>query len=331
VFAARKAAEVNYDVLSRRIKPIVLLALLPAAALPSCHTDALTERRMQAVSANSPTPSPAAPKVATREERKATLNAIARPERDAPADARTAAGGVLWTLSSAGAGEPPSPDQAVNAEVTVWKTDGSLVYSTYEDAAGLTFDLRRLPQALRAELVQVRPGGRARFWLPASALAGWKPDEWPDEDLIIDYQLIQTRPPQQVSLASRQTVAGTSPAFPPPAPGEPPPTARRTHDGIAHLSLREGEHTSPIHSDTLRLRINAWTIRALMVSKLVEGHELALRLDRAAPLLRPTLARMKAGGVERLWLPASLADSVLPSTDKKNPTVIDVELVDISS
>jgi hypothetical protein len=79
----------------------------------------------------------------------------------------------------------------------------------------------------------------------------------------------------------------------------------------------------------LKLRINAWTVRALMVSKLVEGHELAIRLDRASPLLRPTLAKMKAGGVERLWLPASLADSVLPQTEGK-PTVIDVELLEIN-
>jgi hypothetical protein len=321
---------VNYDVLSRRIKPIALLAIVSAAALPSCQTEALAERRTQAVSANSPTLDPAAPKVAIRQERKAILDALARPERDPPANARTAAGGVLWALLSAGAGDPPGLDQAVNADVTVWKTDGSLVFSTYNELAGMTFDLRRLPLVLRAELVQVRPGGHARFWLPASALSGWKPDEWPNEDLIIDYQLIQARPSsaQKAAVAGHQKPPGASPAFPPPAPGEPPDTARQTQ-GIAHLSLRDGENALPTHSDTLKLRINAWTVRGLMVSKLLEGHELALRLDRAPSVLRPTLAKMKAGGVERLWLPANVADSVLPSTEGR-PTVIDVELLDIS-
>lgn len=320
----------NYDVLSRRIKPIGWIALVSATVLPSCQTEALAERRMQAVSANAPTPSPAPPKVATREERKALLDALGRPERDAPADARTAAGGVLWELLSPGAGDPPRPDQAVNADVTVWKTDGSLVFSTYEDVAGLTFDLRRLPEGLRAELVQVRPGGHARFWLPASALSGWRPDEWPDEDLIIDYKLIQARSAssQKGRAAPHQKLPTGVSTFPPPAPGGPPETARKTANGIAHLSLREGAHGAPTSSDTLKLRINAWTVRGLMVSKLLEGHELAIRLDRAPTVLRPTLAGMRAGGVERLWLPASVADSVLPSTEGK-PTVIDVELVEV--
>lgn len=259
------------------------------------------------------------------------LDRLTRPERDAPADARTAAGGVLWTLLAAGTGAPPDPDQAVTADVTVWSTDSSLVFSTYDDVAGLTFELQRLPPGLRAEVVQVRPGGHARFWLPASALSGWKPSEWPSDDLIIDYQLIQARsgPTRQVSVVSPEKPPAASAPILPPAPGEPPAAARRTEDGVAHLSLREGANALPAHSDTLKLRINAWTVRALMVSKLLEGHELAIRLDRTSPLLRPTLARMKAGGVERLWLPASLADSVLPQTDGK-PTVIDVELLDIS-
>lgn len=328
-FAARKAADVSYDVLPGRIKPIGLIALLTAAALPSCQTEELAERRMQAVSANVPTLDPAEPRLAIQAERKAALRALKPPERDPPADARTAAGGVLWALLEGGAGEPPGPDPAVTADVTVWKTNGSLVFSTYRDMAGVTFALQRLPQALRTELAQVRPGGHARFWLPASALIGWKPSEWPDEDLIIDYELIQTRPAAtaQVSMTSPKG-SGATAAFAPPAPGEPPATAEQTPEGLSHLALREGNGEAPASSASLKMRINAWTVRGLMVSKLLEGHELVMRLDRAPAMLRPMLSRMKAGGVERLWLPAELADSVLPSTDGK-PTVVDVELLEI--
>jgi len=322
---------VSYDVLSRRIKPVALIALVSAAALPSCQTEALVERRMQAVSAKAPTPAPAAPgHPASAAERKKVFDALRAPERDPPANARTAPGGVLWTLLAGGAGEPPSPDQSVTADVTVWKTDGTLVFSTYRELAGLTFDLKRLPQTLRAELAQVRPGGHARFWFPASALVSWKPSEWPDEDLIIDYELIEARPAAtvQVSAGWHAKGSGTASVFPPPAPGEPPETAQKTPEGIIHLALREGNSEAPAGSATLKLRINAWTLRGLMVSELIEGHELSMRLDRAPAVLRPMLARMKAGGVERLWLPAELADSVLPSTDGK-PTVVDVELLEI--
>ena len=72
----------NYDVLSRGIKPAALIGLLSgAAALPRCQTEALAERRMQAVSANAPTPAPAPPKVATRAERKAIFDQLKPPER----------------------------------------------------------------------------------------------------------------------------------------------------------------------------------------------------------------------------------------------------------
>lgn len=311
----------SHDSPSRRLRPLGLLALLPLALLPSCQTEALAERRMLAVSATPPTPAPS-----TGEDREQLLERLTPPERDAPADARTAAGGVLWTLVSQGAGEPPEPDQSVTADVTVWRTDGSLVFSTFSDVAGITFDLKRLPQGLRAELVQVRPGGHARFWLPASALASWKPTEWPDTDLIIDYQLIEPRPAR--SSGSLRAPPQSAVAFPPPPPGEPPVAAQKTPEGIAHLALREGQSRAPASSSTLQLRVNAWTLRGLMVSPLVEGHALALRLDRAPAVLRPLLAGMKAGGVERLWLPAALADSVLPSTDGK-PTVVDIELVEI--
>src|SRR5688572_8771033 len=154
-----------------------LAASIAAASSLACKSRAdapAAVERSQAAATPAPPPE-GSPRV-----RKSILEGLRPPAATAPEEARTGPGGVRWLLLSPGAGTPPGPERAVTAEVSTWTRNGRLAYTTYADGGGLTFDLKVLPDGLRHELAQLPPGAKARFWMPASSLAGWKPESWPN-------------------------------------------------------------------------------------------------------------------------------------------------------
>jgi hypothetical protein len=273
---------------------------------------------------------PAPPHVGSARLRKDILATLRPPAAAPPLDARTAPGGVRWLLLAPGAGAPPGPERSVNAEVTTWTRNGKLAYTTYADGGGLTFDLRALPAGLRKELAQLPPGAKARFWMPASSLVGWKPELWPNEDLIIEYEVLEVRQGSTVQVTAAPGIlsGGSSSGYPAPEPGKPPAGATEQPGGIAQLELRGGQGSTARAGSTLRLKLDAWTQSGLIVSRLIARHELSMQLDSAPDVLKPILAQLKPGGVRRVWLPAALAATVLPATEGK-PAVLDIELVEI--
>lgn len=315
--------EVSRRASSPRVAGFALAACLGAGGV-ACETEAASARAEPA--ATSAARSGAARKDAQRKR----VEDLTAPPPNPPADARTSAGGVRWVLLAAGAGAPPGPEQSVTAEITTWTRDGRLAFTTYADGGGATFGLGALPAGFRKELTQLPPGAKARFWIPASALAGWKPEPWPSEDLIVDYELVKVGEPARVRVSTRDgVVLGGGSSFP--APGAtPPPHASKAPGGISHVELRAGQGPAVQANATLKVRLDAWSLSESSVSRVLQAQEVSMRVDSAPELLRAILLTLRPGGARRVWLPPELAQSVLPAAENK-PAVLDLELLEIRS
>ncbi len=304
-----------------------MAAAISGAGLLSCRSRAEAPRPTEEAqrAATPAPPPPGSPRL-----RQGILKTLRPPAATPPADARTGPGGVRWLLLAPGTGTPPGPENAVTAEVTTWTQNGQLAYTTYADGGGLTFDLRALPEGLRNELGRLPPGAKARFWMPASSLVGWKPETWANEDLIIEYEVVDVKAGSTVQVSSGPGVVSgsSSSGYPPPQPGKPPAGAVETPEGIAQLELRPGKGAMARAGATLQLKLDAWTQSGLIVSRLIQSHELSMSLSSAPESLKPILTTLRPGEVRRIWLTPALAAGVLPSTDG-NPAVLDIELLQI--
>jgi hypothetical protein len=257
-------------------------------------------------------------------ERKARLAHLEPPPAVAPLDAAPLPSGAKWRMVTPGAGEEAEGAAQVRAELTIWKTDGSLAYSSYAGAAGALFPLSILPGDLRIAFEKVRVGGAAQFWLPreliaAAARAGHKPRIVPEADIVMLYEPLSferaspAAPAAPPPIAPERAAADTN-AFPAPDAAGPPPDALSAGAGVHYVVLLAGSGPSPASSSArVEMSMTLWQVRGLLVEVVKSGEPLATTPERAPAGLSKLLRTTHEGDVVRVWLSKEQASQAFPS------------------
>lgn len=232
------------------------------------------------------------------------------PPLVAPPEAQQGPGGVRFLVSHQGTGEAPGPVDTIILDFSMWTGDGQLAVSSFPDATPAGFSVSTLAPNLRVLLTQLKVGSEARLWVPRAALAGWKPPDWPDTDLIFDLKLISV---SHVTVKDPEgNVVQPVPVSLPDAAG-PPPSAERTKSGLRFVYLAHSENKElPTDDKRLELRVVAYAIDGIEVKAVRDGMKTATTLQRAPGRLREVLSQLKSGDRVRIWLPKGEGRAIIP-------------------
>ena len=245
------------------------------------------------------------------------------PPLTPPADAATGAGGVRFQLLRAGSGDSPGPVDTIVVDFSMWTGDGQLAFSSYPDGEPTGFSVATLAPNLRGLLTQLKVGSQARLWVPRHALSGWKPENWPDSDLIFDLDLLQ------VTHLRAQDANGNAiqpvPATAPDAAG-PPQSAEASRSGLRYVYLAHAEAQKlPTKGDRLALLADAYVIDGIQVKQVQSGIKTATTLDRAPGKLAEVLSKLSSGDRVRIWLPKGQGSAIIPEAGSRE-LILDVNV-----
>jgi hypothetical protein len=264
-----------------------------------------------------------------RAARRARLVDLEAPPLTAPNDALALPSGAKWRIVKTGGGDALEGAPAVRAELTIWKTDGTLAFSSYNGPLALPLSLSVLPGDLRVAFAQVRMGGVAQFWLPrdmivAAAKAGRKPRIVPEEDVVIEYEPVSfVRPTPAVADpsagpwaadASAGAETASAQTFPPPDAAGPPKEALAAGAGVRYVVLRAGSGTSAATPNArVEMSMTLWQIKGLLVDGPLKKNEpIATTPERAPGGLSKFVRVLHEGDVVRVWLSPDRASQVFP-------------------
>ena len=248
---------------------------------------------------------------------------IQPPPLTAPPEALQGPGGVRVQLLKIGTGDSPGPVDTIVVDYSMWKGDGELALSSYLEETATAYSVSSIGPQFRSMLTSLKVGSKARYWIPRAALVGWKPDNWPDADLIIEVEMLS------VSHMKYHDAAGNpvdpTPSMPPDTAG-PPANATVTASGLKYVFLMHGlGDKHPTAQDKLNLTLDANAVDGLTLTPLERGLKTATTLERAPGHLEEILALMTPGDRVRVWLPGSLAKEVIPKAGTRD-TILDLAL-----
>ncbi len=274
--------------------------------------------------------------------RRAVLAHLKRPPIPAPPDAQPLARGSRWRLVKPGLGEPPDPGDTVRVEVSIWKIDGTLAFSSYQLGGDAVFSLSSIPADIEAAFGQIRPGGIAQLWIPrdlvrAAAAEGRKPRVIPEDDVVIEYELVSFEKPPESRVISKTVIGAptagvpsTDVKFPPPDASGPPRTALAIDGGIRYVVARPGSGTRVKGPDTrVQMSVTVWQPKGLLVGRpVVSDMAVATTPQRAPGGLSKLVAALRAGDAVRVWLSASQAKQAFPDLGE-HESICDVVVLSI--
>jgi hypothetical protein len=243
-------------------------------------------------------------------------NTIKAPPLTPPPEATAGAAGVHFQLLEPGTGDTAGPVDALVLDFSLWTSDGKLVHSSLADPRSPLFSISRVSPQLRGMLAPLRKGARARYWLPKASLVGWKPEEWPDADLIIE---VQVRGLTHMTYADATGATVNPLPFQPPDAAGPPGDALSTPNGLHYIYLEHGtgkEHPKP--GAPLKLSLEAYAIDGLTVVPLESGLKTATTVDRAPGNLSEVLTQLVNGDRARVWLPMGVGRQVIPKAGSRD-------------
>ena len=248
--------------------------------------------------------------------------ALVPPPLSAPADAVVGPGGVRFQELRAGTGESPGPLDTLVLDYTIWKADGSWVASSYPEPEAAAFSVSSLPPELRNLLTRLKCGGKARYWLPRAALAGWKPREWPDADLV--FELEPLRVTHVVVRDATGVLIDPLPYQAPDGAGA-PPSALKTASGLAYTYLAHATNPGPHPeaADHLDVVATVYVVDGLAVKLLEKGIKTATTLARAPAKLSEVLSQLSSGDQVRIWMPKGLGQQVVADAGSRD-TIVDL-------
>lgn len=238
------------------------------------------------------------------------------PPLTPPPDAKAGAAGVHFQLLEPGTGDTAGPVDALVLDFSIWTSDGKLARSSYTDPKSMLFSISRVSPQLRGMLAPLKKGARARYWLPKASLVGWKPEDWPDADLIIE---VQVHDLTHVTYTDATGAAMDPLPFQPPDAAGPPADALSTPDGLHYVYLEHGtekEHPKP--GEHLKLTIGAYAIDGLTVVLLESALKTATTLERAPGNLSEVLKQLTNGDRVRVWLPMGVGRQVIPKAGSRD-------------
>ena len=289
------------------------VATSSAAAVTSTPTaNATGAPAPQPTGGGAPTPGPLSHTPIPRES-------IKPPPLTPPPDAQTGPGGVHYQVLKAGTGETPRPVDTIVVDYNMWNGKGDLVDSSYTQNQSTPFSLTTLSPEFRALLGSIHQGSTVRYWIPRAALAGWKPPEWPDSDLIIEFELLNVG--HTVLRDGAGNVIEPAPPVAIPDASGPPASAFATPNGLRYVYLSHGTSAAhPTNADRLSLHLSAYAIEGLQAKLLVPGYKTGTTLERAPGGLSEVLSKLVKGDEVRVWLPPGKGGQVI--SDAGNRAVI---------
>lgn len=219
--------------------------------------------------------------------------------------------------------------------VKVWDKRGKQIFSSSGAKRGILTDLKNLSPAL-LEMIRVTGiGGRVRAWLPPEAMARWRPDSFPNEELIYEMEILEeVSPPTPVGAneapASSAVVMGSFDTAPPPDLSGPPKEARTTSAGLRFIVLAPGAGAHPGPNAKLRILADAWAQKGLTVAKTIQKYAVTLKASSAPVGLGEVLQQLGVGGRARVWVPSAKAASIFPQHQDQS-LVVDLTLDNVES
>jgi hypothetical protein len=240
-----------------------------------------------------------------------------------PADAVVGAREIRVQTLRPGTGDSPGPSDTITVDYSMWTGDGRLALSSFTDPRATDFNVASLAPELRSMLGALKKGAKVRYWLPRASLAGWRPQEWPDTDLVIELELLEV---YHGTIKDNQgNTLDILPSQDPDGAG-PPATATVTPSGLHYVYLAHGGgKTHPNNADRLELSLNAYAIDGLTVQNLERGLKSATTLDRAPGNLGEVLSQLVDGDVVRIWLPMGVGRAVIPKAGSHD-VILDLAL-----
>jgi FKBP-type peptidyl-prolyl cis-trans isomerase len=245
------------------------------------------------------------------------------PPLTAPADSELGPGGVRYQLLRAGTGDSPDSVDSIVVDFSMWTADGQLAFSSYPDVEPAGFSVSTLAPNLRGLLTRLHAGSFVRFWVPRAALAGWRPQEWPDADLVFDLELLK------VTHVVVKDSSGNSivpvPGRAPDAAG-PPKDAESTPSGLRYIYLARAQTRKPATMDDhLDVLATAYVVDGIEVKLVHEGIKTGTTLARAPGKLAEVLKRLSSGDRVRIWLDKGQGKAIIPEAGDRE-TILDLNV-----
>jgi peptidylprolyl isomerase len=281
---------------------------LIAVALAACGTPASAPPPVHTKPARAPAPvvtaepDAAPPQDATSEP--APDKRWGPPENPPPGATTTASGLVYEILeASDGQGKTPDPDDEVDIEYTEWgAADGEQL-----DSDQTRVVLSTLDAGFREALALMRPGQRARFWVPAA---------------------LTVRPIaviRDIELSGVYVIPK-----PPPDVDRPPRDARRLGKGLRYKILARGQGPrGATGGDRVTVHYSGWTTDGKMFdSSVSRGQPATFSPNQVIQGWTMVLAKMRVGDRWRVWIPEKLAYQGRPGVPQ-GMLVFDLEVLKI--
>ena len=307
-----------------RFRTSTLFALLVVAASCKKSTPASTDAGASASSsATAPAAASAAGTAAPSARpatigsfetvRQQTLAGVTRPPLTPPADALSAPHGVHWQLVQNGQEPPLSDEDSLTADMVVWQPDGTEAVSTFKRDVASSIKLTSVSEEFRSLLKRLKAPAVANYWIPKAAHQGWRPESWPDSDVILQvhvYSAVRSTEPQGIRSTK-------------PAASGPPADATVAANGLHFKTLERGGERPLESSRPLMLVWTGWVIEGLSVRRVNQTERTETTLEKVPGALAPVVKDMKVGETRRVWVPKAKAASVSPLAKDKE-LVVDV-------
>ena len=222
---------------------------------------------------------------------------------------------MRFQLQRAGSGDSPGSVDTIVVDFSMWTAEGQLALSSYTEPQPTGFSVSTLAPNLRGLLTNLKAGSQVRFWVPRSALAGWKPPEWPDTDLVFELELLSV-----THIVVKDSSGNTITPVPGRAPDAagPPNVAESTPSGLRYVYLAHAEsQNSATAEDHIDVVATAYLIDGIQVKLVTGGIRTATTLTRAPGKLAEVLKRLKSGDQVRIWLPKGQGKAIIPELGER--------------
>lgn len=247
----------------------------------------------------------------------ATPQAPNTPDLNPPADAKTTASGLAYTILNPGAGTvTPTDADLVKVATSFW-------YKDSKDGKPGSFGSPTTPLAvgqitvpgLKEGLKMMTTGEKLKLWLPEKLAFGGAAGK-PAGPMVIEVVLLD--------IVAAPTVPADVAA--------PPADSEKTKSGLAFKVLKPGTGTvHPKKSSTVTVHYTGWTTDGKQFdSSVTSGKPISFPLDGVIAGWTEGVQLMVTGESRRFWIPGKMAyDKVDRPGAPKGMLVFDIQLIAI--
>ncbi|HEY6728360.1 MAG TPA: hypothetical protein VI197_30325 [Polyangiaceae bacterium] len=202
-------------------------------------------------------------------------------------------------------------EDSLSADMVVWTPDGAEAVSTFKREFASSIKLTSVGEEFRNLLKRLQAPAVANYWLPKQAHASWRPESWPDSDVVLQVHVYST-----VRSTEPQGIRSTQPA----ASG-PPADATAAANGLRFKTLERGGERPVQRARPFTLVWTGWVIEGLSVRRINRSERIETTLDKVPGGLGAIVGDMRVGETRRIWVPKAKAESVSPLAKNKELVV----------